>query len=266
MPELTQVNDTALNVRIEGPDSAPWLVLSNSLGSTLAMWDTQMPWLTRHFRVLRYDTRGHGASAVPPGPYSFEDLVADVIGLMDVHGIGKAHFMGLSMGGMTALGLALDHPDRFHGLICCAARADGPEGFSAMWDERIMQVRSKGMDAMVPATMERWLSADFRAGNPAETERIAAMVRGTDPAGYIACSEAIKGLDYLRHLGRITVPVLYVGGESDPGAMPEVMRAMAEATPGGEYRMIPGAAHIVNVDNPTAFDAAIAPFLGIETG
>ncbi|MEZ5649609.1 MAG: 3-oxoadipate enol-lactonase [Burkholderiaceae bacterium] len=257
------VNGTELNTRIDGPDNAPWLVLSNSLASNLHMWDTQIPWLSRHFRVLRYDTRGHGASATPPGPYHFDDLVADVIGLMDRHAIEDARFMGLSMGGMTALGLALAHPGRFKGLICCAARADGPEGFAAMWDQRIAQVRDQGMGALVQGTLERWLTEGFRQREPAETDRIGAMIRDTDPAGYIGCAQAIQRLDYLRHLDHVSVPLLYVGGEVDAGAMPDVMQAMADRTPGGRFHMIPNAAHIVNIDNPTAFNAAIAPFLGI---
>ncbi|MEZ5657176.1 MAG: 3-oxoadipate enol-lactonase [Burkholderiaceae bacterium] len=264
MSQRVAVNGTELNTLIEGPADAPWLVLSNSLGSNLHMWDAQIPWLTRHFRVLRYDTRGHGASATPPGPYRFEDLVADVIALMDLNRIDKAHFMGLSMGGMTALGLALAHAERFKGLICCAARADGPPGFAAMWDERIAQVRAQGMGGLVQGTLERWLTEGFRQRQPAQTERIGQMIRNTDPAGYVGCAQAIQQLDYLRHLEKVSVPMLYVGGEVDAGAMPDVMQAMADRTPGGIYRMIPDAAHIVNIDNQDAFDAAIAPFLGID--
>ena len=250
-----------LFTRIDGPDEGPWLVLSNSLATDHTMWNGQMALLTRHFRVLRYDTRGHGASAAPPGPYGFDDLVGDVLAVMNHHGVERAHYVGLSLGGMTGLGLALAHPERVAGLVCCSARADNPEPFVKSWDDRIALVVQGGTGALVPGTIERWLTPAFRAAHPDETASLAAQIRGTSPEGYTGCAAALKTLDYLGRLGRITVPCGYIAGAQDSAAPVGAMQAMADATPGGELVVIPDAAHIANVNNPTAFDAALTRLL-----
>ena len=261
-----QVNGVGLNTVVDGDDGSdkPWIVLSNSLGSNLSMWDDQIETLSRTYRVLRYDTRGHGGSDIPTGDYQLADLVADVVGLMDAHRIDKAAFMGLSMGGMTGMGLALLHPSRFSGIVVCDARADAPEGFKKSWDDRSAFIRDNGMAALVAPTLERWLSPSFRESAPERARWLGDMVANTAPDGYIGCAMALKQLDYLKDLPKVTVPMLYVGGEIDAGAMPDVMQAMADATPGADYIQIEGAAHIANVDNPAAFNSAIAPFLALE--
>ncbi len=255
-----------LNTAVDGPDGAPWIVLSNSLGATMDMWKPQLAVLTRRYRVLRYDTRGHGQSDAPEGPYSFEELVGDVLTLMDLKGIGQAAFMGLSMGGMTGLGLAIGHGDRISRVVCADGRADAPAPFRAMWDERIAKVTAGGLEAIVEGTLESWLTQDWRRAHPAELDAVRGMVLSNDPAGYIACCRALQALDYFRHLGRVTIPVLYVGGSEDKGAAPEVMRAMAAATPGSEYKEILGAAHVANLNAPEAFNAGISDFLGLSPG
>lgn len=261
--QTIHANGIDLNVQLDGQAGNPWIVLSNSLGSSLAMWDKQIELLTSKYRVLRYDTRGHGASSTPPGDYSFDHLMGDVIALMDHFDIDKSQFMGLSMGGMTGMGLALHHPNRFHGIICCDARGDGPEGFRNSWDDRAAVIREKGMAALVDSTLERWLTEKARTERPADARLLADMVASTDPNGYIGCAMALKTLDYLKDMGQCTVPMLYVGGEVDSGAMPDVMQAMAHATPGAEYKMVADAAHIANVDNPDGFNAAIRNFLDL---
>lgn len=261
--QIIHANGIDLNVRVDGDASNPWIVLSNSLGSSLAMWDKQIPFLTQRYRVLRYDTRGHGKSSTPAGDYSFSDLTGDVIALMDHFDIDRAWFMGLSMGGMTGMGLALHHPTRFNGIVCCDARGDAPEGFRQSWDDRAAVIRKDGMSALVDSTMARWLTEKTRTGRPEDAALLSNMVASTNPDGYIGCAMALKTLDYLKDMGKATVPMLYVGGEVDAGAMPEVMQAMADATPGASYRMVPDAAHIANVDNPDAFNAAIGEFLKI---
>ncbi|QFS82827.1 3-oxoadipate enol-lactonase 2 [Roseivivax sp. THAF40] len=258
------LGSVTLHYRIDGPDGAPWLILSNSLGADLSMWDDQIPVLTGTYRVLRYDTRGHGGSSTPEGPYSFDDLLGDVLGLMDHLGIETAAFMGLSMGGMTGLGLAIHHPDRITQVICADGRADAPEPFRAMWDERIAKVEAGGLEAIADGTLASWLTEDWRAENPERVAAIRDMVLANDPTGYIACCRALQGLDYLRHLPEAGAPILFVGGSEDKGAAPEVMQAMAEATPGGAYIAIPDAAHVANINRPEAFNIAISDVLGLS--
>lgn len=265
MSKIT-VNGIGLHVQIDGDQQAdkPWIILSNSLGSNLSMWDEQIELLSSRYRVLRYDTRGHGKSEVPPGHYQLAQLESDVIGLMDAHDIDTAAFMGLSMGGMTGMGLGLKHPTRFSRIVVCDARADGPEAFRKSWDERAAFIRANGMAALVPATLERWLTPEFQHQYPDKTRWIGDMVANTDPDGYIGCAMALQQLDYLKDLPGITIPVLYVGGDSDVAAMPDVMQAMADATPGARYVPVPNAAHIANVDNPSGFADAIADFLELD--
>ena len=258
---LIDLGHVQINTRVEGPQNAPWMVLSNSLGSNLSMWDLQMDLLTRTHRVLRYDTRGHGGSSAPRGPYSFDDLVADAIGVMDYYGIARADWMGLSMGAMTGMGLALYHPDRFSRMILADGRADAPPEYQSMWDERIRAVTSGGMEAVADGAMAMWVTDEWRKANPRHTAVLRSMVTRTDPEGYIGCCFAIRALDYLRHLPKISLPVLYVVGDQDRGAPPDVMYAMAQATPGARFVQIPHAGHISNVNMPAAYNAAIDAFL-----
>ncbi|MHB2166378.1 3-oxoadipate enol-lactonase [Alsobacter sp. R-9] len=254
---------TGIACTVSGAEGAPWIVLSHSLGATSSMWDPQMPLLERHFRVLRYDTRGHGASEAPPGAYCFGDLTGDVIAVMDRFDIRHATFMGLSLGGMTALGLALAHPGRFERIVCCDARADAPPAFQASWVERLAAVDAGGLAAIVEGTMERWFAADWRSANPAMLQRFRDEFVATPVAGYRGCVGAIRTLDYLRSLGSIRIPTLYVCGSEDAGAPVGTMKAMAVATPGARLEVIEGGAHLPNVDRTDSFNRAVAGFLGI---
>jgi 3-oxoadipate enol-lactonase len=258
---MVEIAGGRLFARVDGEEGRPWLVLSNSLAADHTMWDPQMPLLTQRYRVLRYDTRGHGRSDAPPAPYSFDELIADVIAVMDHHGIERAAYMGLSLGGMTGLGLALAHPDRLSALVCCAARADNPEPFVKSWDERIAAVDRAGMEGLVSDAIERWLTPAFRAAHPEEEAKLAAMIRATKPEGYKGCAAALKTLNYLKDLGRMRVPSLYVAGSEDAGAPVPAMQAMADATPGARLAVVPDAAHIANVNNPDGFARAISSTL-----
>lgn len=260
---VTLASGLALNTAIDGGGDKPWIILSNSLGANLSMWDPQIDALSGSYRVLRYDTRGHGGSDAPEGPYDFDGLVRDVIGLMDAHEIDKAAFMGLSMGGMTGLGLALDHADRVSRVVCADGRADAPDPFRAMWDQRMAAVSENGLAGIVEGTLATWFTEEWRAANPDALSKVRNMVLGNDPKGYIACCKALQKLDYLRRLGEVSIPVLYVGGSQDKGAAPEVMQAMAAATPGGVFHEVPDAAHVANINQPDAFNRAIADFLGL---
>ena len=250
-----------LFTRVDGERQRPWLILSNSLAADHTMWDAQIPLLTERYRVVRYDTRGHGKSTAPPPPYSFDDLIGDVLAVMDHHGATRASYMGLSLGGMTGLGLALKHLDRIEKLVCCDARADNPEPFVKSWDDRIAVVDQKGTDGLVGGTIERWLTPGFREAHPDEEAKLAAQIRQTSPEGYKGCAAALKELDYLKDLDRITMPTLYIGGAEDSGAPVPVMQAMADATPGARLAIVPDAAHIANVNNPAGFAQALRGFL-----
>lgn len=240
---------------------APVVLLSNSLGATLDMWGPQRRRLEATHRVIGYDTRGHGASDTPAGAYSFADLEADMIAVLDHFGVEKAAIVGLSLGGMTALGVGLNAPDRVERLVCCAARADAPPPFVQGWDDRIAAISANGIRSIWPGTLDRWLTAEFRAANPdvvAALEEDFAMTTGS---GYAGCAAALKGLDYLRRLGEMTVPAHFIAGAEDMGAPVAAMQAMADATPGARLTVIPAAAHIVNLNAPAAFDAALMAFL-----
>jgi 3-oxoadipate enol-lactonase len=252
--------------RVDGGEGRPWIVLANSLGSDHSMWDPQIEMLTRRYRVLRFDTRGHGKSDTPPGDWTLADLEADTLALMDAHGIDKADYMGLSLGGMVGLGLALRAPQRFGRMVMADGRADAPEAFLANWDNRIGKVRAEGLQGIVDMTLETWFTPDWIEANPETVKSVRAMVLGNDPEGYILCCGALKGLDYLRRLGEIAVPILYVVGEADKGAAPEVMREMANATPGSWFEVVAGAAHIANMNNPEGFNRAIGAHLGLTGG
>ena len=260
---VTLASGVTLNTKVDGSEDAPWLILSNSLGANLSMWDPQIDFLTKTYRVLRYDTRGHGQSDVPAGPYTFDDLVGDVVGLMDAKSIETAAFMGLSMGGMTGLGLSLNHADRISRVVCADGRADAPPPFVAMWDQRMAAVADGGLEAIADGTLGTWLTETWRQAHPEQTAAVRDMVTATNPDGYIACCKALQKLDYLKSLGAAKAPILYVGGSHDVGAPPEVMTAMADATPGGQFVEIPDAAHVANINAPEAYNAAVARFLEI---
>lgn len=248
--------------RAEQPD-APWIVLLNSLAADTRMWDGQIAALTRRYHALRIDTRGHGASEASPAPYSFDLLVGDVLSVLDREGIGRATFLGLSLGGMTGLHIALAHPERMETLVCCDARADMPPPGVQGWNERIAAVEAQGMEAILQGTLGRWLTAGFRAANPQAVAVIEDMIRTTAPAGYIGCAEAIKRLDILKDLHRITVPTLFVVGSEDVAAPPSAMEEMASRLPGARFALVQDAAHLPNVDNAAGFHRAVAGFLGL---
>lgn len=257
---------TTLHSTISGPQNAPALLLLNSLGATQAMWDAQVPLLERYYRVIRCDTRGHGNSPTPPSPYSFDDIVADAFGVLDAHGVHKASVMGLSLGGMTALGMGLAAPDRIERLVCCAARADAPPPFVQSWHDRLAKMEEGGVEAIWQGTIPFWLSEETRRDHP---EREAALHAGflkTTEEGYRGCANALMGLDYLRHLGQMKVPVHFVAGEKDGGATPETMRAMSDACPGSDFSVVPGAKHVINVDRAEDFTCAVLKTLDLVMG
>ncbi len=255
-----RANGLTFNCRIEGTAGAPWVVLSHSILTDLSMWDRQARRLAPHFQVMRYDTRGHGDSEAPAAPYRMEDLARDAVALMDALNIGQAHYVGLSLGGMTAIGLALDHADRLLSAAICDARADMPPEAGGVWDERIATVETAGTAALAEATVQRWfLPASLAAEIPA-LDPVRRMIARTSPAGFIGCARALQGLDYLPRLREIRVPTLLLAGEQD-GPIPELNRAMQAMIPAARAAVIPGAGHIANLEQPEAFDDALFAFL-----
>lgn len=255
------VNGFALHCLVEGPEGAPWVTLANSLVCSLHMWDEQAKRLARHYRVLRYDMRGHGKSDAPPSPYTIEALADDVLAVWDHFGVTRSHWIGLSLGGMVGISLALRHPARLASLVACDCRAESPPAYAAVFDERIRVTREQGMEAMVAPTLGRFFTETFAAARPDMIETFGDMIRETSAEGHIGCCEAIRGLAYEARLPEITVPTLFIGGEHDIGAPPAVMRAMHAAVPGSQYRMLEGAGHISNVHVPDAFQQAIEAFM-----
>jgi 3-oxoadipate enol-lactonase len=261
-----EANGISFNTKIEGAEGAPWVTFSNSLACDLSMWDGQVALLQDDYRILRYDTRGHGGTDAPEGPYSFDMLVGDVIGLWDALGIERGHFIGLSLGGMTALGLALGHAARLASITVCNARAEAPPAFRDIWDARIATVSDDGMEPTIDTTLERWFTPVFAAGDPPVFDDVRGMIRSTSPEGYIGCARALQGLDYLPRLGGISTPALFIAGSGDGATPPDGMRAMHQAVRNSRYVELDPAAHISNLEQPEAFNEAISAFLAENTG
>ena len=255
------VNGFDMNYQVEGPDNAPWVTFANSLVTSLEMWDEQARALAGRYRVLRYDMRGHGGSAAPPAPYSMADLASDAVGLWEALGVERSHWVGLSLGGMVGIHLGARQPKRFRSLVAADCRADANEAYQGVFVERIRATREHGMEGLVAPTLARFFTSAFTAAEPATIEKFRTMIGATSPTGHIGCCEAIRGLSEGPNLPKLTMPTLFLGGEHDIGAPPEVMRAMQAATPGSRHVMLEGAGHISNIEKPDRFLAAIEPLL-----
>jgi 3-oxoadipate enol-lactonase len=247
-----------LNVSVEGRDGGPTLMLSNSLGSTMAMWEPQMKAFTQLFRVIRYDRRGHGKSGAPPGPYSMERFGRDVLAILDDLNIEKTHWCGLSMGGMVGQWLGANAPERFGKLVLANTSCYYPD--PTRWLERIKAVKDGGIASVADAVMAGWLTADFREREPQLTQNLKAMMIATPAVGYIACCEALSTLDQRALLPKIKSPTLVVAGRHDmstPVAAGEFIRSHI---PGASMTIL-DAAHISNIEQPHAFTDAVVGFL-----
>jgi 3-oxoadipate enol-lactonase len=256
-----QLADGVLNYQLDGPEGAPVLVLSNSLGTNLHMWDTQLPALTAHFRVLRYDTRGHGQSLVSEGPYSIEQLGRDVLALLDALQIERAHFCGLSMGGLIGQWLGINAGHRLNRLIVCntAAKIATPE----VWNPRIETVLRDGQAAMVglrDASIERWFTPAYAASHPDQAKRITDMLAATSPQGYAANCAAVRDADFRDQLGEIKVPMLVISGSADAVTPPSGGLFIRDNVEGAEYAEF-HAAHLSNVEVGEPFSRCVIDFL-----
>lgn len=250
-----------IEIRHDVQGSGPWLMLSHSLATDLTLWEDQMAALTPHFRVLRFDTRGHGGSGAPEGPYDFAMLAADVLGLMDALGVERAHFCGISMGGMIAQHVALAAPARIDRLVLVSTTSGYPPEARALWADRIAGVRAGGIEPLVAPTLERWFTAPYRAAHPEVMARIGGLIRATPAAGYIGSGLAIAQLDTTARLQELRCPTLVIAGADDAGTPPAMGKTIAEQVRGARYELIPSASHLCNVEQAVEFNRRLGAFL-----
>jgi 3-oxoadipate enol-lactonase len=257
MPEI-KADGCNIHVEVEGPERAPVLMLSNSLGTNLHMWDEQVAPFTRHFRLVRYDRRGHGKSDAPKGPYSMERLGRDVLAILDHLRIDKINWCGLSMGGMVGMWLGAQAPQRIDKLILSNTTAYFAD--KAMWDARIKMVREKGLSAIVDANMERWFTKAFRERSPQAIAGIREMFLATNIDGYIACGEAIRAMDHRPLLPKINAPSLVIAGRYDPATTLEAGEFIAQHMPNAKLAVL-ATAHIANMEQPKEYADTVLGFL-----
>lgn len=263
MPQIETSDAISLHYEISGPADAPALLLSNSLGTNLHMWDGQMAEAERHWRVIRYDQRGHGGSDTPQGEYRLDRLGLDVIDLLAALKIDKAAFCGLSMGGMTGLWLAIHHPGTFTRMALCNTAAFLPP--KDAWNDRIAAVSQGGMTAIEKTVMERWFTSGFRSAERDEAERIRQMILTTPPAGYAGCCAAIRDMDQRQEIGSIDLPALVVIGAHDPATLPEYGELIAASIANAQSVTL-DAAHLSNIEQNEAFNRAVFGFLANSRG
>lgn len=256
----TTINGIDIDYAIDG-GQGPWVIMSHSLGCDQAMWDHQLDALKGHYRLLRYDTRGHGASGGSQPPYTLDLLADDALKLMDHVGIDKAHWVGFSMGGMIGQVFALKHPERLHSIVLADTTSAHTSTPHSMWAERIRIAREQGMEPLVKPAISRWFTEGFRTADPQETERIASMIRSTSVAGWCGCCAAIADIDTTARLHEIPCPALVMVGEFDIGtplaAALDLQRHLTAST----LVVISDAAHMTCVEQPAQFNRALRQFL-----
>jgi 3-oxoadipate enol-lactonase len=257
----TTVNGVETYYEIHGKQGAPWLGFSHSLACSVRMWDAQIEALKDRFRILAYDTRGHGKSAAPAGPYTLEAMADDLRALVSHLDIQRLHFVGLSMGGMIGQTFAIKYPGIFSSLTLADTTSHYPAEAAPLWQERIRTAESKGMQPLVQPTLERWFTEPFRQKHADVVRKIATAISTTPVAGYAGCCAAIPKINVTARLKEIKCPVLVICGEQDPGTPPAMARQIHENTPGSKLVMIPQAAHLSNLEQPEAFNRALDGFL-----
>lgn len=246
-----------LAVQVQGDADAPVVFMTHSILSASMMWDEQAALLAENgWRVVRADTRGHGASDAPPAPYSMADLVADSVAVLDALGIAQAHYVGLSLGAMSGFGLGIHHADRLRSLCLCDARADMPPAAAAVWPERIAIAQQQGCAGLAASTTERWFGKAFLDAHPGTAQRFNVTASATSAAGFEGCARAIMGLGYLDRVAGITTPTTMIVGAND-GALPAAMQHLQGLIAGSALEVIADAGHLPNIDQPAAFNAAL---------
>jgi len=252
-------NGMDINYTVEG--EGPWLTMSHSLACNLHMWDEEAKRLSKRYKVLRYDTRGHGASGAPAGAYTLEQLADDLHGLLQALGVKSTHFVGLSMGGMIGQTYALKYPGMFATLSLCDTSSRYPAEAAGLWTERIKTVEAQGMEPLVESTLARWFTEPFRKAQPEVVQKVAAMIRATPVAGYVGCCHAIPKINLTARLAEIRCPSLIIVGKDDAGTPVAMAEDIHRAMPGSKLVVIPSAAHLSNLEQPDAFNRALGDFI-----
>ncbi|MDI9331823.1 MAG: alpha/beta fold hydrolase [Alphaproteobacteria bacterium] len=257
---ITRPDGTRIAYSVTGANQGTPLILSNSLATDARMWEKVLPALQAQFRVITYDTRGHGESSCTSGSPSLSDLSQDLIAVLDAAGASKALLAGVSLGGMTGMTLALEQPERLLGLMACNCRARiNAEGIAG-WDQRVQLFSTQGIEALVPATLERWFAPDVRTGDTVLMTRMADIIRTTTLAGYVSCVNAIKGMAMHDQLHRIQLPVLYLAGAQDDGAPVSEMQAMSTEVKGSRCEVLDPCGHISPMQRPDDFVRLLQDF------
>ncbi len=255
--------DIGGNIRLhfddQGPQDAPALVFSNSLGTDFRLWDALLPYLPEGLRIIRYDMRGHGLTSCPDGPYFMGDLVADAAALLDYLKVSECVFVGLSIGGMIAQGLAAERLDLVRAMVL--SNTASKIGTPAIWEERMADVRNGGIEAIAFATMQRWFSRQFRGENPGQVEAWMNMMIRTPVQGYLGASAAIAETDLYESTARLTLPTLGIGGSEDGSTPADLVREMTELVKGARFELIRGAGHLPPVEKPKEYAGLISGFL-----
>ena len=255
---MIDANGCPINVQVEGPEGAPVLMLSNSLGTNLHMWDDQAGEWAKHFRLVRYDRRGHGKSGVTPGPYSMEQLGRDVLAVLDALKIKKANWCGLSMGGMVGQWLGANAPERFEKMVFSNNTSYYAD--KTPWNDRIKVVTEKGLGFIVSGNMERWFTKPFRDSHPDAIKRMTEMFLATPLEGYLACGAAVRDMDHRELLPKIKLPVLIIAGKHDPATNVEAAEYMKGRIPNSKLTIL-DAAHIANIEQPKLYTETVLNFL-----
>ncbi|MGZ3347946.1 MAG: 3-oxoadipate enol-lactonase, partial [Xanthobacteraceae bacterium] len=242
---MINADGCAIHVEVEGPEGAPVLMLSNSLGTTLQMWDPQVASFTQHFRLVRYDRRGHGESGCPEGPYTMERLGRDVLAVLDQLGIEKTNWCGLSMGGMVGQWLGANAPDRVERLVLTNTSSYFPD--KTAWNDRLKLVREKGVPAFAAPNMERWFTKGFRERSPDRVAWLQEMFAATPLEGYLACGEAVRDMDHREIIKTIKAPTMVIAGKQDAGTTVEMGEYVRKNIPGASMTLF-DAAHIANIE------------------
>lgn len=256
MPSV-DVGDLRLRYLLSGCEGGDLVMLSNSLGSDLRMWNKVLPALEVKYRVLRYDSRGHGESSIPPGPYTVDQLGRDALDLLDGLGLDRINFCGLSMGGQVGMWLGIHAPQRISRMVLAntAARI----GTQALWDQRIAAVRQSGMEALSEVMLARWFTADYRDTHGSEMTQIQQMIASTNPHGYCSCCAALRAADFRADLASIRIPTLVIAGKHDPATPPSDGQALASALSGSQYLEL-NSSHLSAWERAGEFGAAVRAF------